>query len=226
MYVILICIFVNLTTRSTLIIMEQLSLKSFNRLAPDKQSRILDASIKEFAEKGYQSASMNQVVDSAGIAKGSLFNYFKTKSSLFTYVYGLALNNVKDYLRAVRDKSEKDPFIARLEQIMYAGVQFIQDHPRLARIYFRILYTSDSPHSREILMELRKLSAGFLSEIIQGGIDRNELDKDLDIEKAVFILDSVLNRFLKVCHESPETVNVNEWVNSLCQLLNNGMNPK
>ncbi len=216
----------NLTTRSILIIMEQLTLKSFNRLTPDKQNRILDASIKEFAEKGYQSASMNQVVDSAGIAKGSLFNYFKTKSSLFAYVYGLALDNVKNYLRAVRDKSQNDPFFTRLEKIMHAGVQFIQDHPRLARIYFRILYTSDSPHSYEILMELRKLSAGYLSEIIQDGIDRNELDKDLDIEKAVFILDSVLNRFLKVCHESPESVKVNEWVNSLCQLLNNGMNPK
>ena len=146
---------------------EQKSLKSFSKLTPDKQNRILDASINEFSEKGYQTASMNRVVDSAGIAKGSLFNYFKTKSSLFIYVYGLALDNVKDYLRTVKDKTRNDSFFIRLEKIMFAGVEFIQDHPRLARIYFRILYTSDSPHSREILIELRKLSTGYLSEIIQ-----------------------------------------------------------
>ncbi len=202
---------------------EQQSLKSFSRLSPNKQNRILDASIKEFAEKGYQTASMNKVVDSAGIAKGSLFNYFKTKSSLFIYVYGLALDNVKDYLRTVKDKTRNDPFFIRLEKIMLAGVEFIQDHPRLARIYFRILYTSDSPHSREILIELRKLSAGYLIELIHDGIDRNELDKNLDIEKSVFILDSVLNRFLKVCHESPNSIIVKDWVENLCRIFNNGM---
>lgn len=205
---------------------EQHSLKSFSRLSPDKQNRILDASIEEFAEKGFQTASMNRVVDSAGIAKGSLFNYFKTKSSLFIYVYGLALNNVKDYLRTVKDKTKNDPFFTRLEKLMYAGVEFIQDHPRLARIYFRILYTSDSPHSREILMELRKLSAGYLGELIQDGIDRNELDENLDVEKVVFILDSVLNGFLKKCHEYQESVDVDEWVNNLCKIFKNGMSPQ
>ena len=109
---------------------------------------------------------------------------------------------------------------------MFAGVEFIQDHPRLARIYFRILYTSDSPHSREILIELRKLSTGYLSEIIQDGIDRNELDKYLDVEKSVFILDSVLNRFLKVCHESQNPIIVKDWVGSLCRIINNGMSYK
>lgn len=202
---------------------EQQTLKSFSRLSPDKQNRILDASIKEFSEKGFQIASMNRVVNSAGIAKGSLFNYFKTKSSLFIYVYGLALDNVKDYLRTVKDKTKNDPFFTRLEKIMYAGVDFIQDHPRLARIYFRILYTSDSPHSREILIELRKLSARYLSDLIQDGIDREELGKNLDIEKAVFILDSVLNRFLKVCHESPHSVNPIEWVECISKILKNGM---
>ncbi len=202
---------------------EQQLLKSFNRLSPDKQNRILDASIKEFAEHGYQIASMNRVVDSAGIAKGSLFNYFKTKSSLFIYIYGLALENVKDYLRTVKDKTKEDSFFIRLEKIMLAGVAFIQDHPRLARIYFRILYTSDSPHSREILIELRKLSSGYLSELIKDGIEQSELDKNLDIEKSVFILDSVLNRFLKVCHESQNTINVKHWVESLCCIIKNGM---
>jgi len=111
----------------------------------------------------------------------------------------------------VKDRTRNDPFFTRLEKIMHAGVEFIQDRPRLAIIYFRKLYNSDLPHSGEILIEFRKLSARYLSELIQDGFDQEELNEDLDIEKAVFILDSVLNRFLKVCHESPSTIIVKEW---------------
>ena len=67
-------------------------MNKFEKLQLEKKSRILDASISEFADKEYNSASMNKVVAQAGIAKGSLFNYFKTKNSLYNHIYTLALN--------------------------------------------------------------------------------------------------------------------------------------
>nr|MBC8322798.1 TetR/AcrR family transcriptional regulator [Candidatus Neomarinimicrobiota bacterium] len=55
-------------------------MKPFEKLPEEKKARIMNASISEFAEKDYETASMNTVVNQAGISKGSLFNYFKTKS--------------------------------------------------------------------------------------------------------------------------------------------------
>ena len=51
----------------------------------EKQDRILNAAIKEFAQKGYDSASTNEIVKEAGISKGLLFHYFKIKSSYFSF---------------------------------------------------------------------------------------------------------------------------------------------
>ena len=68
----------------------------------EKQERVLDAAIEEFSQKGYARASMNAVVERAGISKGALFNYFGSKSGLFAFVYRMALERIKGYLKAVR----------------------------------------------------------------------------------------------------------------------------
>ncbi|SVC41317.1 uncharacterized protein METZ01_LOCUS294171, partial [marine metagenome] len=82
----------------------------FKQLAEEKQSRIVNACISEFAENDYETASMNTVVNQAGISKGSLFNYFQSKSILYNHIYELALREVKTYLRKVRDETAQLPF--------------------------------------------------------------------------------------------------------------------
>ena len=41
------------------------------------------AAVTEFAEKGFDGASMEAVALKAGVAKGTVFYHFKTKSDLF-----------------------------------------------------------------------------------------------------------------------------------------------
>ena len=61
----------------------------FEHLKDTKQQAIIDASVSEFANNGFKNASVNKIVEQAGIAKGSLFNYFKSKSLLFEYIYSI-----------------------------------------------------------------------------------------------------------------------------------------
>lgn len=200
----------------------------FSHLSPEKKARIINASISEFSEKGYDTASMNKVVELAGISKGSLFNYFKSKSSLYFYIYNMALREVKDFLQKVREDTRDQSFPLRLEKIIDAGVQFITDHPRLARIYFRLVYSGDSPRKKEILTELRSISDEYLGSIIQDAMDRKELDPNLDLSQSVFFLDSVLNRFLKDYHESigsedENYFNRSDWVKGITQFFSKGL---
>jgi AcrR family transcriptional regulator len=200
-------------------------MKLFEKLPLEKQERIVNASISEFAERGYNTASMNTVVHQAGISKGSLFNYFKTKSVLYDYIYTIALGEVKSYLKNVKDTTQGLPFENRLEKIIDSSVQFITDHPRLARIYFRLVYSSESPNKQKILDELQRLSNDYLGEIIQEAIDRNEISPTLDKVQATFYLDSVLNRFLKKYHEAlsnGEQLNRKKWVEGITILFSKG----
>lgn len=203
-------------------------MKPFEKLPIEKQARIVNASISEFAERDYETASMNKVVERAGIAKGSLFNYFKTKSSLYFHIYHLALGEVKAYLRKVRDETADLPFDVRLAKIVDSGVQFITEHPRLARIYFRLIYSDDSPNRKKIVDELQSMSDEYLGGIIQDAMDRNELDAQLDKSQSVFFLDAVLTRFLKDYHEALELGDQDrfdrkQWVIGITELFSKGL---
>ncbi len=200
----------------------------FEQLPEEKQSRIVNASISEFAEKNYETASMNTVVNLAGISKGSLFNYFKTKSVLYDHIYQLALGEVKLYLRDVRDETIDLSFENRLSKVVDSGVLFITEHPRLARIYFRLVYSGDSPNRKKIVNELQDMSDDYLGNIIQDAMDRNELNPNLDKSQSVFFLDAVLNRFLKEYHlvmnqRSQDTFDKEEWVKGITKLFTKGL---
>jgi AcrR family transcriptional regulator len=55
----------------------------FNKLATKKQERILEAAAKEFAAHGFDGASLNQILDEAGISKGAAYYYFDNKADLY-----------------------------------------------------------------------------------------------------------------------------------------------
>jgi len=48
----------------------------------DKRLQIIEAAIKCFAQKGFHATSIQEITDMAGIAKGSLYFYFKSKDEL------------------------------------------------------------------------------------------------------------------------------------------------
>ena len=174
--------------------------KMFLQLDEAKRERVLSAAINEFAEKNYHNASMNMVVKAAGISKGALFKYFKNKAGLFAFVYRMALGRVKDYLRDVREESAAEDFFTRLQKVMLAGLDFTKAHPGLAAIYYRIVFTGDSPYKREIVAEVQRESLEFIESLIQMGIERGELNPHLDSRTSAFMVEAVVDRFVHANH--------------------------
>lgn len=58
----------------------------FARLPPEQQQAILRSARDEFAEHGFRDASLNRVIEAAGISKGSMYYYFDGKGDLYAYV--------------------------------------------------------------------------------------------------------------------------------------------
>lgn len=59
---------------------------TWTRLSPVRRERVLVAAMDEFGTHGYSTGSLNVIAREAGVAKGSLFQYFEGKLDLFTYV--------------------------------------------------------------------------------------------------------------------------------------------
>ncbi|NLW79208.1 MAG: TetR/AcrR family transcriptional regulator [Ruminococcaceae bacterium] len=58
----------------------------FEKLAPEKRQRIINAALYEFTLYGEAKASSNRIVKCAGIGKGMLFYYFGNMEGAFRYL--------------------------------------------------------------------------------------------------------------------------------------------
>jgi TetR/AcrR family transcriptional regulator, transcriptional repressor of aconitase len=55
----------------------------FQNLAEEKRLALLEAAAKEFAEFGYEQASLNRILETAGMSKGAAYYYFDDKADVF-----------------------------------------------------------------------------------------------------------------------------------------------
>ena len=67
--------------------------QTFLNLDPKKQQKLLDAAMEEFSTVRYTEASVNHIIQQAGIPRGSFYMYFVDKDDLFSYI--LELNKKK-----------------------------------------------------------------------------------------------------------------------------------
>jgi len=70
----------------------------------DRRAQILHAAAGGFAEKGYSNSTVDEIASAAGIAKGSVYNYFSSKQELFTELFTETLK---------QDEDRADQLIAR-----------------------------------------------------------------------------------------------------------------
>lgn len=205
----------------------------FRKLSPEKQERILAAALKEFAVKGYRQASMNSVVKSAGISKGSLFQYFQTKRDLFGWVVYLSAIEVKEYLKRVRDESSDLDFIQRLKLLILSGFSFIDRHPLHAGIYFHVLQTRDVPKGSEHSFQLRRLGFEFTEKLVNDAMRKEQLRENLDPSMVALVTNVFLESLMKtyfidapvsdIQNHSADTLHIAVWVETAVDILARGL---
>src|SRR5208283_2452200 len=170
---------------------------TFNKLDEAKKSKILDAAADEFSRHGFRQASMNRMVERIGIAKGSLFQYFGSKEGLFHVIFDYAVELVRQSLRQVKRDTSSADFFERIKESTLARIGFIERHPRVYRIYLKMIFQEEFPLRAEFLEQVHLFSAEYLRPIVEAGIAGGDLRPDTDIDMAVFMLDALLDRFLQ-----------------------------
>jgi TetR/AcrR family transcriptional regulator len=169
---------------------------TFLNLPEAKQEKILDAALAEFADKSYEQASVNVMVSASGIAKGSLYQYFKDKKGIFLYVFDLAISRVRRTLVKVKEETAAEEFFTRLEKSLLAGVDFIRRHPRIYNLYLKILFDQRVPERVRLLTAVRRFAADYLGSLVRQGVARGEIRGDLPEHTVIFLLDALFDRFL------------------------------
>ena len=87
---------------------------TFLNLPPEKQERLMDAASREFASKPYNEASINRIIQEAGVPRGSFYMYFQDKEDLFRYLVQGYLDQMTMVLEEALVRQGGDVFAALL----------------------------------------------------------------------------------------------------------------
>ena len=74
--------------------------QTFLNLDYSKQKKLLDAARQEFCRVSYTEASINKIIQTAEISRGSFYTYFVDKNDLFAYILEL---NKKAFYQVTRE---------------------------------------------------------------------------------------------------------------------------
>jgi AcrR family transcriptional regulator len=175
---------------------QQLAQTTFSNLPPEKQEKIVAAAVREFARHGYKKASINTIVREAGIAKGSLYQYFRNKEVLFVFIFERFTLLVK---KAVKEQETglEDDFFNQVGRVLLAGIGFIDRHPDYFQIYLRVLFEQDVPMREKLLAQVRLFSREYFGPLCQAGQKSGAIRRDIPLAMVIFVLDATLDRFLQ-----------------------------
>ena len=123
----------------------------FRRRKEDRPQEITEAALLAFAEKGYEATRVDEVAKRAGVSKGLLYLYFKTKEDLFKAVIRSFVVPKIDDLTAIIDASKlsseeflRGPFLDFAKTLPGSPISILvrlmisegPKHPDLTRFYW------------------------------------------------------------------------------------------
>lgn len=148
------------------------------RRAQNKQAirnRIVKAALNLFQTKGFEGTTTRSIARKAGIAEGTVFNYFKTKEDIALYFFeqevGHAVASVRENPR-LRKASLEEKLFALVE----SQLDYLAPYERFigAALLHALKPSSPLGPFSHRAMELRHRYLGFVEELIEESIPKQK----------------------------------------------------
>ena len=148
----------------------------------DRHNEVVDAAIEIIRTKGFEATSLQDIADAVGIKKGSLVNYFSTKSDLADLVQARFTAVASDELGAIQSRTDLDA-----EQRLRELLRFHGEHCALRMsspilVSFMQLWAPISTEQGRQQLKIREQYQAVFAGAVQECIRKRRFRKvDVDI---------------------------------------------
>lgn len=153
-------------------------MESFFNLRAEKQEHIINAALIVFARNGYKKASIADIAEEAGIAKGMVIYYFGSKKNLYLYLAELCGKIMVEEMEKGFDKSVTD-FFDKLKMITDIKIAVIKRHPAVIS-FLTSLYYETHMDVREEVKQFIANGVNIRGKWIFDGMDITKFKDDVD----------------------------------------------
>ncbi len=162
---------------------------TFYNLDESKRKQIFDACVEEFAAHTYSEASINQIIKTANIPRGSFYQYFADKEDCYLYLLGEIAKEKMILFRDIVAKDDDDTVFDEYEKMFDQAIVWIEKKPQ----YYQIGIKMDMDNSEFIRKLLKGNQAGldYFASLIKRDQDRGIIRKDVDADVLTEMLFSI-----------------------------------
>lgn len=162
---------------------------TWSRLGGERRSAVVDAAEAEFAAHGFSGGSLNVIARRAGVAKGSLFQYFADKRDLYAYITDVGSQRVRAYMEYQIHELEPDrPFFEFLTDLLDVWVAYFADHPRDRALHAASSFEVDTDARVSVRAVVHRHYLEVLRPLVHAARTRGDLRPDADTDALLSLL--------------------------------------
>ncbi len=184
--------------------------ETFFKIAEDKRERLLREAARLFAERGFNQTDVAELASRAGVAKGSIYNYFESKEDLYLYICRDGIERSRKAIYGDMDPSWD--IYRQVDHIFRMGARFVQAHPHYLVLYDNIASAGMERFSEQMSLEVEKYTADYLKRLIRRDMQRGLIRDDVDVNLAAFLINSLYIVFMTSLVSSHFKIRMREYL--------------
>jgi AcrR family transcriptional regulator len=159
------------------------------RLDPARRAAVIDAAEAEFGAHGFSRGSLNVIARRAGVAKGSLFQYFADKRDLYAFIADVGSQRVRAYMEAcIVELDPGRPFFEFLTDLLDSWVAFFADHPLERALHAAASLEVDTDARISVRTVIHRHYLEVLRPLVRDAQMRGDIRADADTEALLSLL--------------------------------------
>jgi AcrR family transcriptional regulator len=193
--------------------------------AENRRAAILNAARLVFGRKGFAATGIDDIAETAGIAKGTVYLYFTSKEEI--YLEAL-LERARDVEAVSRAKIHAAPsWKEKIRAYMETRLEYLSAHQDFFRIYateFRNMCMRGKAMDAEV-HDLIREGERQIAQVLAAAIAKNEVrpvDPDLAAVMISDLMRGLIDRRLLGFNRSPGTEDLEFTLESIYRALSNG----
>lgn len=163
--------------------------ETFHKISEEKQQKILDAALNEFAQYGYSEANINKIAERADISVGSIYKYFNDKQNLYLMIVNYSVDTLREVLSQII--SENDDFFTMVETIIGAIQVHAKIHENLFKLYNEMTAENNFELTWKTAGSVEGVTADLYSSLIAKAQEQGVVRKEIEPRYFAFFLDNL-----------------------------------
>lgn len=167
---------------------------TFHRLSDEKRERILRTATQLFAERGFNRTDMEEIAKRSGVAKGSLYNYFRSKDALFLHVCRDAIDRSRKATWG--EVPDHWDIYEVVDHIFRSHARFEFSFPEYHRLHLNFSSSRMERFADKLPLESEQHTSRRLKHLLQEGMREGIVRGGLDVSMTAFMINSLYILFM------------------------------